>query len=126
MLLQQVVDDWENILCEEFSVQIDWSGCASFSGFFDIQEVFRVFDNLLSNIKKYADKESPVDLRISVEKGYLTLDQTNGIIQNCVETDSHQLGLATIRHIVLQYGGTVEWGCSEGEFHIAIRIPVNA
>ncbi len=126
LLLQQVVDDWESVLSEDFTVQIDWSACSSFSGYFDIQEVFRVFDNLLSNIQKYADSQSPVLLRLSVAEGHLTLEQSNAIAQDCLEAESHQLGLATIRHIVTHYGGTVQQECGEGCFRIVIQIPVNA
>lgn len=125
LLLQQVVDDWEGVLSEDFPIKIDWSNCSDFSGYFDIQEVFRVFDNLLSNIKKYADEKSPVLLRLSVKDGRLTLEQSNAIRSDCPEVESHQLGLATIRHIVSQYGGTVVWQCGEGQFKITIEIPVN-
>ena len=125
LLFQQVVDDWESVLSDNFTVQIDWSDCTGFSGYFDIQEVFRVFDNLLSNVKKYADIRSPVRLVISVTEGHLTLEQSNEIAQGCPDAESHQLGLVTIRHIVTQYGGTACWACSEGCFRIVIRIPVN-
>ncbi len=125
LLLQQVVDDWESVLSEDFPLAIDWSSCSGFSGYFDIQELFRVFDNLLSNIKKYADSQSPVLLRLSVKEDYLTLEQSNTIAQDCPKKESHQLGLATIRHIVSQYGGTVQWHCGKGRFQITIQIPVN-
>ncbi len=125
LLLQQVVDDWESVLSGDFTVQIDWSGCSSFSGYFDIQEVFRIFDNLLSNIQKYADSHSPVLLRLSVAEGHLTLEQSNTIAQDRLVAESHQLGLATIRHIVTQYGGTVQQECRESHFRIIIQIPVN-
>ncbi len=125
LLLQQVVDDWESVLSENFTVEIDWSDCSGFSGYFDIQEVFRVFDNLLSNIKKYAAPQSQVLLRLSVKDGYLTMEQSNTIGHDCREVESHQLGLETIRHIVSQYGGAVQWQCGEEQFKITIQIPVN-
>ena len=125
LLLRQVVDDWESVLGEDFTVQVDWSDCTAFSGYFDMQEVFRVFDNLLSNIKKYADAKSPVLLRLRVEQGILLLEQSNAVARDCPETESHRLGLATIRHIISRYGGSVQWECGEERFQISIRIPVN-
>lgn len=125
LLLQQVVDDWESVLSESFSVDVDWSDCSGFSGYFDIQEVFRIFDNLLSNIKKYADASEPVVLCVAVQDHRLTLEQSNAIQTDCLPTESHQLGLATIRHIVSQYGGTVDWQCEDAQFKITIQIPVN-
>ena len=125
LLLRQVADDWENVLSDSFTVEIDWSDCPEFSGYFDIQEVFRVFDNLLSNIRKYADHDDPVLLKLFVRDSCLILEQSNTIQANCCETESHHLGLATIRRIVSQYGGTVDYQCREGQFKIIIQIPVN-
>lgn len=125
LLLQQVVDDWEGVLSENFRVEIDWSGCSDFSGYFDIQEIFRIFDNLLSNIQKYADEKSPVLLRLSVRDSQLFLAQSNAIRSDCREAESYQLGLTTIRHIVSQYGGCLHWQCGKGQFNITIQIPVN-
>ena len=125
LLLQQVVDDWESVLSEAFSVEIDWSEYSNFTGHFDIQEIFRIFDNLLSNIKKYADAQRPVILRLSVQDNQLKLEQSNYIRTDPPEVESHHLGLTTIAHIVSQYGGTVHWKCAEEQFNITPQIPVN-
>lgn len=125
LLLQQVVDDWESVLSEDFSVEIDWSGCSNFTAYFDIQEIFRIFDNLLSNIKKYADAGKPVILRLSVQDNQLKLEQSNYIQTNQPGAESHHLGLTTITHIISAYGGTAHWKCTEGQFTIMLKLPVN-
>ncbi len=125
-LLRQIVDDWEEILSEEFTVETDWTACVNFTGYFDLHEIFRVFDNLLSNIKKYADEQQPVRLKLSVMDNHLTILQTNAVKRRSDDVESHRMGLETIRHIVSQYGGTVHTQCDEGSFAITIRIPVNA
>lgn len=125
-LLQQIVDDWEEVLSETFTVEADWTACANFTGYFDLHEIFRVFDNLLSNIKKYADAQQPVHLQLSVSENHLTILQTNTIASPAAPVESHHMGLETIDHIVSQYGGTVSTQCTEGQFAITIRIPVNA
>ncbi len=125
LLLQQVVADWESVLSDTFTVETDWSECTPFSGYFDIQEIFRVFDNLLSNIQKYADETKPVRLRLSVQENWLTLEQSNAICPEERESESHRLGLQTMEHIVSQHGGTVAWRCEEDRFLITLSIPVN-
>ncbi len=125
LLLQQIVDDWESVLSESFSVEIDWSECSNFKGYFDIQEIFRVFDNLLSNIKKYADAQKSVILRISVQENHLKLEQSNYIQTNHQKAESHQLGLQTITRIISWHGGTVDWQYTDDQFKITIKIPVN-
>ena len=125
LLLRQVVDDWESVLSEEFSVEVDWSGCTAFSGYFDIQEILRVFDNLLSNVRKYADARAPVCLRLSVQDNQLKLEQSNTICAERPETESHHLGLETVNRIVTRHGGTVTRECIGNRFRIMLQIPVN-
>lgn len=124
-LLQQIVDDWEEILSDGFTVETDWTECANFRGYFDLHEIFRVFDNLLSNIKKYADEEKPITLKLSVMDNRLTILQTNAVKQLSDHVESHRMGIETICHIVSRYGGTVSTQCDEDQFAITIRIPVN-
>lgn len=125
LLLQQIVDDWEEILSDEFTVEADWTECANFTGYFDLHEIFRVFDNLLSNIKKYADEQKPVTLKLSVQDNRLTILQTNAIKKLSRQVESHQMGIETICRIISQYGGTVDTQCGEDKFAISIEIPVN-
>ena len=125
-LLQQIVDDWEEILSDGFTVETDWTECANFRGYFDLHEIFRVFDNLLSNIKKYADEQKPITLKLSVKDNRLTILQTNAVKQPSDDVESHHMGIETICHIVSRYGGTVSTQCEEDQFAITIRIPVNA
>ena len=125
LLLHQVVDDWESVLSEEFSVEVDWSGCSEFSGYFDIQEILRVFDNLMTNVRKYADDREPVALRLWVQGNHLSLEQSNAVGPERPGTDSHHLGLETVRRIVTRHGGRMEQECTGGHFRITIQIPVN-
>lgn len=125
-LLRQIVDDWEEILSEDFTVAADWSECTNFTGYFDLHEIFRVFDNLLSNIQKYADERQPVSLKLSVLDNCLTIVQSNAVKEACEDVESHRMGIDTIGRIVAQYGGAVTTQCAADRFTITICIPVNA
>lgn len=125
LLLRQLADDWEEVLSERFQVHTDWSGCSPFSGSFDVQEMLRVFDNLLTNIQKYADPARPVCLQVSVSENRLHLRQMNFIRPVRAEVESHQLGLETISRIISRYNGSVSVRSTGQEFHIDIEFPIN-
>ena len=64
LLMEQLAGEWEEILENTFPCIVDTKNCPAFYGSFDIQELRRIFDNLASNVEKYADREQPVELRI--------------------------------------------------------------
>jgi len=107
LLMEQLAAEFEEELEERFSVQTDLAECPLFAGAFDVQELRRVFDNLSSNVQKYADPKHPVFLSISAHKGELCIQQTNGILASPEKKDSYKLGINSIRRIAQNYGGRV-------------------
>ena len=81
--MEQLAAEWEEVLEETFSCRIDLTGLPDFSGMADVSSFRRIFDNLASNGKKYADPEYPVELWIAGEKSEeirtVTLCQRNRI-----------------------------------------------
>lgn len=124
-LLEQILLDWEEDLSENYLCEIDWSECSDFKACFDVQKICRIFDNLLSNVKKYADETKPVLLKLSVLENQLVIHQSNTILLPPKTVESHKLGLETIRSIVARYNGSVEPSSIENVYHITISIPVN-
>ncbi|MBR5095188.1 MAG: HAMP domain-containing histidine kinase, partial [Oscillospiraceae bacterium] len=55
----------------------------------------RVLDNLVSNIKKYADKERPVHIFAAREDDLLTVRVSNGIARSMDRVESTKIGLRT-------------------------------
>lgn len=120
--MQQLVDEWEAELESEFDCQIDLSSCPDFAGEFDVQELRRIFDNLASNIKKYADKEAPVVLRVAEKGGRVCIFQSNACKQIKVPVESTKIGIDSIRKIAAHYAGTVEISQTEERFSIEISL----
>ena len=79
LLMEQLAGEWEEILENTFPCIVDTKNCPAFYGSFDIQELRRIFDNLASNVEKYADREQPVELRIDAVDKRLRVCQRNGI-----------------------------------------------
>lgn len=120
LLMQQLCGEFEEVLEDRFQIAVDLSGCPDFSGEFDVQELRRIFDNLSSNIQKYADPQMPVCLSVRAGEGQLEIVQSNTVLADAPRAESHGLGLHSIRHIAQHYGGRVETQQGGQKFEISI------
>ena len=107
LLMRQMAEEFAAELEEDFAVSTDLSGCGNFAGAFDVGELRRIFDNLTSNVQKYADPTKPVCLTIRKEEGGLLIHQTNAVRPQPQPSDSYRLGIQSIRRIAQHYGGSV-------------------
>lgn len=121
-LIEQLVSEWEMMLEDEFICNVDMDKCPEFAGEFDIQELRRIFDNLASNVKKYADTEGPVAITIYKKENFLVIDQTNRLRKEITEVESNGIGLENIRNIVQKYQGSVNVEQSLEFFRITLQI----
>jgi len=121
-LLEQLVSEWEMMLEDEFTCNIDMSECPEFAGEFDIQELRRVFDNLASNVKKYADAGYPIELTVFKKEGFLVISQTNHLQKEMTEVESNGIGLTSIQKIAQQYQGAMDVEQSSEFFRITLQI----
>ena len=118
--MEQLVDEWASELEESFDCQIDLESCPQFSGEFDIHELQRIFDNLASNIYKYADETQPVSLKIMEKEGRVCIYQSNRCKTLQSPVESTKIGIDSIRKIASHYGGEVETMKKDGMFSISI------
>lgn len=107
LLMAQLAEEWEEILETDFDCHIDIDRCPQFSGQYDLEELRRVFDNLASNVAKYADERMPVSLTIMEENGRIVIGQSNGKPEQAREVESRKIGLTSIETIAKHYGGNV-------------------
>ena len=122
LLLEQIIAEFGEELEDRFEVRCDLSGCPSFAGCFDVQELRRIFDNLSSNIQKYADPDKPVTLTIRIQNGALLIRQTNAALSQKPQSESYRIGLNSIRRIAQAYGGQVSVEQSRDQFAISITL----
>lgn len=90
------------------------------------EKVARVFDNLISNIEKYADRNHPVRIRARIEGGHLILEQENTVLDAYQKSsvESHRIGLRGVKKIVSDMRGSVEADEAQNTFRIQIRLPL--
>lgn len=87
----------------------------------DVDLILRVFNNLSSNIIKYADSKESIRVRCRIEGENLHLDFENQIGEK-ESMDSTEIGLKTCEKILKMHNGTFAW--SKGEsFTVKISLP---
>ncbi|MBR2622373.1 MAG: HAMP domain-containing histidine kinase [Clostridia bacterium] len=122
LLMVQLADEFEQVLEETFSLSVNLSGCQPFSGSFDVGELRRIFDNLISNVQKYADPARAVELDVRTTENGLIIRQKNGVRAVDAPTESYRMGLSSIRRIAHNYDGSVEIESNGSTFEITITL----
>lgn len=123
LLMAQLVEEWEYELEDDgLSSFVSIEECPIFSGEYDVQELRRVFDNLASNIKKYADTSQKICLEIKETEGFLTIIQENKKKDALSETESYKIGLESIRKIAENHGGKITVKETDTDFMIVIQL----
>ena len=84
----------------------------------------RVIDNLVSNIKKYADREQPVEILTEERDGWIAVTVSNAISRRTAGTESTRIGLRTCAKILDGLGGSFTTEKKDGRFSAEFLLPV--
>lgn len=124
MLLGQLVAEAEFDLADAgFKMQnIDFEGegqvCA------DPKYLKRVFDNIVSNIKKYADAEKPVVFISELRYSRLSLTVSNTVARSMDRAESTKIGLRTCEKIMQAMGGSFNVTSDGDHFAAELSLPL--
>lgn len=104
---------------------IDWD----FSLTVDLKQLRRIFDNLVSNILKYADPKQPVDFGLILNKKELCIIQRNKTVADFqisgnTSVDSSGIGLATCKRIIVRHLGKINYHQLHHLFKVELSLPV--
>ena len=121
LLMEQLAEEFESMLEDDFSVKTVLT-CPAFPATLDVQELQRIFDNLVSNVQKYAALDKPVLLAISEDDGQLIIRQENAVRKLDAPVEGYQIGLRSIQRIAQNYGGRVEIQQDDAIFVIRILL----
>lgn len=124
LLFQQLLDEFRDTLEEEgYTVRLSEPLEVDFDVRLEPQDMLRIFDNLFSNIVKYADKTREIAVTLTMKDEYLTLVQENRmtkIQENPLK--SYGIGLQNIRRIVTKYTGAMSTTSGEQKYRIEIQM----
>lgn len=89
----------------------------------DVELMRRVFNNLISNVEKYADPEREILVSTVRIGGTLEITMKNGCLEEVALVESSGLGLATCEKIIALHNGTIFWEKAEA-FKVVIALPI--
>ena len=90
----------------------------------DIHYLKRLFDNLFSNIKKYAAPEGEVRIQAKIVGEGILICLSNDIRKDDALVESTNIGLKTCQKIVEQMGGRFHAEREENRFEVRVLLPV--
>lgn len=125
-LLEQAWDEYSfSLESRGFSVETDFQPLhAAVSVNCDL--LHRAFDNLFSNLLKYADPTRPIRIAFRREGDGILLTVCNGISPLQAKRESTNIGLNTIQGILRYHGGHFDTRESGGVFTAELRLPISA
>lgn len=85
----------------------------------------RAFDNLYSNISKYADPAQPVELAYFREGEHVRLTLLNRISPQRNRQESTNIGLSTCSRILQYHDGTFQAEEADGLFSVTVTLPLS-
>ena len=126
LLLEQLLGEAECDLREAgFEVQrMPLEGEAAISA--DPMYLKRVLDNLVSNIKKYADRERPVMLLCERTGDEISVCFSNAVAPERSRAESTRIGLRTCEKIMTRMGGRFLTRSDEEHFAAELTLPLRS
>jgi signal transduction histidine kinase len=89
----------------------------------DISVLKRVFDNIFSNLEKYADKEKSISVSVTRDESYVRVSVINYIAPDSDSAESNRIGLRSCKKLMTSMGGDFEFGKKCNIFETLIILP---
>lgn len=124
-LLEQVLLEHEMDLSQRgFQVETD---TAPITGKLrvDLGHFRRIFDNIFSNVRKYADPAFPVTVACRCDREELTVTICNHIRQSATRVESNRIGLQTCHKLVAAMGGEFNQSRTKETFTVEVLLPLH-
>lgn len=123
-LLSQMLGEQSYMLEEQgFAIEfegMDFPGEAPFGLQVDSDALLRVFDNIYSNILKYADKSAPVKIVIETDDYNVRVNVTNRVNKRAVKVASTKIGLKSCRRLLSRMDGSIKNQTDGEEYTVTV------
>ncbi len=97
----------------------------SFKILVNMDDILRIFNNIFSNIDKYADENSPVTISINNEAENCTIQISNKIRHVPRKNESSKIGLISISSLMKRQGGTSLTKTTSDTFTLQLALPTH-
>lgn len=124
ILIQQLVSEHSaELISHGFNVDFKYEVPEGVEIEADVSGLRRLFDNIFSNITKYADKNEPVTVTGEVADKNIIVLAKNRIREDSRSVESNKIGLKTCEKICKDMGGDFKYQDEEQEFSVKITLP---
>ncbi|WP_068535304.1 sensor histidine kinase [Paenibacillus glacialis] len=121
-LIDQIIDE-QLLVLQNNGFLFEFTSCDTpFYLEVNLISMRRVFDNIFSNITKYADKSKPVKIKCYIDNQFLLVDINNYINNNLKKVDSTQIGMKTCERIIKKHKGEIVVTRTEDTYSVHIRL----
>lgn len=130
LLISQLIEEISFSLHDEgFQLILDNRVREDFSLIVDLKQIRRVFDNLVSNILKYADHEEPIEFELILNQNECCFIQRNKTkshfkISGELPVDSNGIGIDTCRRIIQRHLGRLNCYQLNRLFKVELSLPI--
>lgn len=126
MLLEQILLEQELALTQQ-GFPVETTHLEPLAGYLrvDLGHLRRIFDNLFSNVRKYADRSMPVRILQGMENGRLRFSISNAIPPRQERVESNKIGLQTCQKLVQTMGGEFRKNQTSDTFTVDISLPLH-
>lgn len=125
-ILEQMLAEHALLLRESGYIldeQIDADALAGLAVRTDAQGLIRIFDNVFSNIYKYADQTKPVTMKITAENGKILVFFSNVTRTDGERVESNGIGLKTCKKLAEQMNAEFVAESEENVFNVKLTLP---
>ena len=91
----------------------------------DLNHFRRIFDNLFSNVRKYADPAHPVIIDFRCDRDELVITITNHINPSHPRVESNRIGLQTCHKLAAAMGGEFNQSRTKETFMVEVLLPLH-
>lgn len=124
-LLDQILFEAQAELGQRFDVSLTTLPDLSGTICVDLSHLRRVFDNLFSNVRKYADPDRPVTIRQTREGGMLTVTIANFVPDAAPRAESTRIGLHTCEKLLTAMDGQFRQRREADRFTAEVVLPLS-
>ena len=91
----------------------------------DLVHFRRIFDNLFSNVRKYADPNYPITISQHIDQDELIVTICNRINPTRTRVESNRIGLQTCHKLLTAMGGEFNQARTKDSFSVEVLLPLH-
>lgn len=124
-LFGQLIGDLTEALEERgFKACVTYGIGEPFSMITDVAQLMRVFNNIRTNVGKYACRSGTVAVSVSLLEGFAVMTVENPIREEEIQVESYGIGVRASEQLIARMGGSFTYGSRDYRYYTCMKLPV--